>query len=144
MNDNISNISYTFIPMIINDVWDIWKPVNDNYMNIALSNNIWNINIYDYSNNLIDFNEFYCDILEVLEVNNGFELKIANSYLFKLRDKIKIISSKNNLIDNMIIDINNDIITIKKNNLKLDDFINAKIFNHKFQFSLIFKYFPIQ
>jgi hypothetical protein len=143
INDNISNISYTFIPNVNNEVWDIWKPVNDNYISVGLLNSNWNINIYDFSNNLLNFNDFYVDIIEVLEIsNNLFNIKVNNISLFDIKDKIRIILKNNTYNDNIINNINNNIITINKNNLKLDDFINSKVFNYKFQLSLIFKYFP--
>uniref|UniRef100_A0A6C0LGF9 Uncharacterized protein n=1 Tax=viral metagenome TaxID=1070528 RepID=A0A6C0LGF9_9ZZZZ len=145
INDNISNISYTFIPDIKNDVWDIWKPVNDNYTSVGILNSNWNINIYDFSNHLLNFNDFYTDIIEVLEISstNEFNIKVTNIALFEIKDKIKIILKNNISYDNVINKIDsNNIITINKNNLKLEDFINSKVFNYKFQMSLIFKYFP--
>ena len=131
-------INYSFVPMVINDVWDIWKPVNDNYIGIN-SKSMLNISICDFTNSLIDFSEFYSDILEIGETAKGFHIKTNGS--FNLKDKIKIITKTNNSFDNQIIHINNNIITIKKNNMKIDDFMNSKLFNCKYQFSLIFKYF---
>ena len=142
INDNISNLSYTFVPDSKNEVWDIWKPVNENYISLGILNSNWNINIYDFSNSLLNFNDFYIDIIEVLEMTNEFNIKVSNITYFDIKDKIKIILKNNNSYDNIINNINNNNITINKNNLKLDDFINSKVFNYKFQMSLIFKYFP--
>jgi hypothetical protein len=130
-------ISYSFIPMVINDVWDIWKPVNDNYVGIT-SKSILNISICDFTNNLIDFSEFYSDILEIGETAKGYFIKTNGS--FQMKDKIKIITKTNHQFDRQVIHINNNIITIKKNNIKMEDFMNGKLFNCKYLFSLIFKY----
>jgi hypothetical protein len=130
-------ISYTFIPMVINDVWDIWKPVNDNYVGIN-SKSVLNISICDFTNCLIDFSDFYSEILEIGETGKGYHIKTNG--IFQIKDKIKIITKTNHQFDSQIIHMNNNIITIKKNNIKKDDFMNSKIFNCKYQFSLIFKY----
>jgi hypothetical protein len=130
-------ISYSFVPMVINDVWDIWKPVNDNYIGVT-SKSILNISICDFTNNLIDFSEFYSDILEIGETAKGYFIKTNG--IFQMKDKIKIITKTNHHFDSQVININNNIITIKKNNIKIEDFMNSKLFNCKYQFSLIFKY----
>ena len=141
ITDGNNNITYTFIPDVINNIWDIWKPVNDKYNNISLDNN-WNINLYDYSNNYINFNKFYVDILEVLEDDQYFNCKIKKNHNFMIDDKIKINFNNNISYDYNIININDDIISINKNNIQIDNFINSRIFNYKNQFSLIFKIFP--
>jgi len=132
------DISYSFVPMVINDVWDIWKPVNDSYVGVN-SKSILNISICDFTNNLIDFGEFYSDILEIGETAKGYFIKTNGS--FQIKDKIKIITKTNHQFDSQVIQTNNNIITIKKNNIKMEDFMNSKLFNCKYQFSLIFKYF---
>uniref|UniRef100_A0A6C0CGZ0 Uncharacterized protein n=1 Tax=viral metagenome TaxID=1070528 RepID=A0A6C0CGZ0_9ZZZZ len=141
ITDGNNNITYTFIPEIINDVWDIWKPVNEKYNNISLENN-WNINLYDYGNNYINFNGFYLDILEVLEDDKYFNCKIRKNHNFMIDDKIRIIFNNNVSHDYYINNIDEDVISINKNNIKLDQFINSRIFNFKNQISLIFKIFP--
>jgi len=141
ITDGNNNITYTFIPDIINDVWDIWKPVNKKYNNISLENN-WNINLYDYGNNYINFNGFYLDILEVLEDDKYFNCKIRKNHNFMIDDKIRIIFNNNVSQDYYINNIDEDVISINKNNIKLDQFINSRIFNFKNQISLIFKIFP--
>jgi hypothetical protein len=141
ITDGNNNITYTFIPEVINNVWDIWKPVNEKYNNISLANN-WNINLYDYSNNYINFNDFYIDILEVLEDDKFFNCKIRKNHNYMINDRIKIIFNNNISHDFNINNINDDIISINKNNVKLDQFINSRIFNFKNQISLIFKIFP--
>jgi hypothetical protein len=141
ITDGNNNITYTFIPDIINNVWDIWKPVNEKYNNVSLANN-WNINLYDYCNNYINFNGFYIDILEVLEDDNYFNCKIRKNHNYIIDDRIKIIFNNNSSHDYNIININDDIISINKNNVKLDQFVNSRIFNFKNQISLIFKIFP--
>jgi hypothetical protein len=141
ITDGNNNITYTFIPDVINNVWDIWKPVNEKYNNVSLANN-WNINLYDYSNNYINFNGFYIDILEVLEDDKFFNCKIRKNHNYTIYDRIKIIFNNNISHDYNISNIDDDIISINKNNVKLDQFVNSKIFNFKNQISLIFKIFP--
>lgn len=141
ITDGNNNITYTFIPDNINKIWDIWKPVNDKYSNINLINN-WNINLYDYNNNYLNLNNYWFDILEVLEDDNHFNCKIKKNHDFNQFDKIKI-NLNNITYDCSIQKIDNDIISINKNSsIKIDNFINSKIFNLKFQISLIFKTFP--
>jgi hypothetical protein len=141
ITDGNNNITYTFIPDNINKIWDIWKPVNDKYSNINLINN-WNINLYDYNNNYLNLNNYWFDILEVLEDDNYFNCKIKKNHDFNKFDKIKI-NLNNITYDCSIQKIDNDIISINKNSsIKIDNFINSKIFNLKFQISLIFKTFP--
>ena len=141
ITDGNNNITYTFIPDLINEVWDIWKPVNDKYNNISLEPN-WNINLYDFSNNYINFNNFYLDILEVLEDDKYFNCKIKKNHNYNINDKIKIIFNNNSSFDYYINNINDDMIFINKNNIQLEQFINSKIFNYKYQITLIFKIFP--
>jgi hypothetical protein len=141
--NNNNNITYTFIPTIICDTWDIWKPVNDKYINVELNSNNWTISLYDHTNNLIDLQMFYIDILETLENDNSYQLKINSIYLFNIYDKIKIILNNGTNIDNIIIGIENDnYISIQKNNIKIEQFINSKICNFKHQISIIFNTFP--
>jgi len=140
INDNYNNlITYTFILDNIGTNWDIWKPVNNNYNYININNN-WTISLYDHTNNYLDFTDFYIKILEVLENKDYFILKVDNIELLNINDKIKIIFQNNSFIDNIIINIDNNNIHIYKNNIKLEQFINSKIYNYKYQFSLIFKY----
>jgi len=141
INDGIKNNNYTYIP-IINNKWDIWKPITDNYNEINLNNNKWNINIYDFLNNLINFDDFYSTIYNVIydKNNDNYSLKIDKIYLYNKFDKIKIICNNGSIYDNNIIDIKNENIIISTNNLKYDDFIDAKIYNYNNQFSLLFKY----
>jgi hypothetical protein len=140
--DEYSNITYTFIPSIIGDIWDIWKPVNNNYINININSALWNLSLYDFTNNYLDLKKFYVNILEILEVNNQYKIKVSNSNLFNINDNIKIIFSNNVINDNNIINKNNDDLFIHINNIKIDQFINSKIYNLKFQLSIIFNIFP--
>ena len=149
ISDNYNNIvNYTFILNNNNNNtnntnnWDIWKPVIDSYNRISLENTNWNIKIYDFNNNLISLNDYYSTIIQVLENNDTFIMKIDKIHLFNINDRIKIIFTNNTITDNIIykIDINNQVIEIYKNNLNIQDFINSKIFNYNFQLSFIFKY----
>ena len=140
--DEHSNITYTFTPSIIGDIWDIWKPVNNNYINININSSLWNLSLYDFTNNYLDLKKFYVNILEILEVNNQYKIKVSNSNLFNTNDNIKIIFNNNVINDNNIINKNNDDIFIHINNIKIDQFINSKIYNLKFQLSIIFNIFP--
>jgi hypothetical protein len=142
--DETSNITYTFIPDIMGDVWDIWKPVNNNYININITSSQWKISLYDHTNNYIDFKNYYINILEIIEINNLYKIKVANPNLFNINDKVKIILNNNITVDNTIInkdESNNIFIFI--NNLKIDQFINSKIYNLNYQLSIIFNIFPI-
>jgi hypothetical protein len=141
INDNIKNINYTFIPSICNNTWDIWKPITDNYTEINLINNNWNITIIDNFNNLLNLSYFYSLINDVLENNDTFILDIEKPNYFNIGDKIKIIKENGTFIDCNIINKNNNKIIIQKNNLIIENFINAKVFNYIHQLSLIFKYY---
>jgi hypothetical protein len=142
--DEHTNITYTFILDKIGDTWDIWKPVNDNYININVNSSQWNISLYDYTNNYIDLKQYYVNVLEILEINNLYKIKVSNPNFFNIHDNIKIIFNNNILIDNTIINKDNENnIYINMNNIKIEQFINSKIFNLKYQLSIIFKIFPI-
>jgi len=140
ISDNINSLNYIYIPEYTNK-WDIWKPVIDNYYELNLLNNNINIKIYDYMNNLINFEENYISILDVLLVNNNYLVSVNNPLFFNINDKIKIITKENKIIDNIIINKTPDNKLIIINNLLYDDFINAKIYNYYNQFSLLFKYY---
>lgn len=142
INDGIKNINYTYIPAFQNK-WDIWKPITKNYNELNLNNNKWIINIYDYLNNLIDFNEYYSTIFNVIYDKNEemFFLKIDNIHLFNKNDRIKLILKDGSSKDNKIANIKNDKIIIYPENLEYKDFIDAKLFNYNYQFSLLFKYY---
>ena len=141
--DEHTNITYTFILDKIGDTWDIWKPVNDNYINININSSQWNILLYDYNNNYLDLKQYYVNILEILEINNSYKIKVSNPNLFNINDNIKIIFNNNIITDNTIINKDNENnIYININNIKIDQFINSKIYNLKFQISIIFKIFP--
>lgn len=143
-NDN--NITYTFVPNKICDIWDIWKPVNDKYINIELSSSNWTISLYDHTNNLIDLQIFYMHILDVIDINNFYELKINQYHNLIINEKIKIFSNNGLIYDSNIINFkcnDNSIIIIQKNNIKLENIINGKICSFKNQISMIFKTFPL-
>jgi hypothetical protein len=142
INDGIKNNNYTFIPTFENK-WDIWKPITENYNEINLNNNKWIINIYDFLNNVIDFEEYYSTIFNVIYEKNEemYYLKIDNIHLFNKNDRIKLIMKDGNSRDNKIAYIKNDKIVIYPENLEYKDFIDSKLFNYNYQFSLLFKYY---
>ena len=144
INDGIKNTNYTFIPSICNNIWDIWTPIINNYIDINLNTNVWNINFIDFLGNHIDFGNYYFNINSVLEntVNETFTIGVENSNVFNINDKVKIIQENNLISENIIVDkINNEqLLIIKKNKLSMNSFINAKIFNYNNQYSIIFKY----
>jgi len=142
INDGIKNNNYTFIPTFENK-WDIWKPITETYNEINLNNNKWIIVIYDFLNNIIDFDEYYSTIYNVIYDKNDemYSLKIDNIHLFNKNDKIKLIMKDGTSRDNKIADIKNDKIYIYPENLEYKDFIDAKLFNYNNQFSLLFKYY---
>jgi|688.fasta_scaffold12159_6 hypothetical protein len=144
MDEQQSNITYTFIPDIIGPIWDIWKPVNNNYINVNISSSQWKINLYDHTNNYLNLKNYYINILEILEINNTYKIKISNPDYFNINDKVKIFLNNNITIDNNIInkDKENNIY-IYKNNTKIEQFIDSKIYNLNYQLSIIFNIFPI-
>lgn len=134
------DINYTFVPSKISNVWDIWKPVNDKYINIELNSSNWSISLFDHSNTLIDLQSFYIDILNIVDNNSYYELKL-NHNSFNSNEKIKIFSKSGSTFDSIVLNKNNDIIVIQKNNIKLEQLFNAKICSYKYQISIIFKTF---
>jgi len=141
LNDGVKQNNYTYIPVDINHSnWDNWKPITDDYMEISLGNNNWTINFIDYLGNPLDMNEYQVIVNDVLMVNNNYTLNINKPQYFNINDKIKIIKGNGYISDNIITDINNNIITIHKNNLELNDFMDSKIINYKHNFSITFKY----
>ena len=99
---------------------------------------------YDFLNKSIDFDEFYSIIYNVIYDKNEdlYILKIDNIHLFNKNDDIKIIMKDGTSRDNKIIDIKNEKLIINPEKLDYKDFIDAKIFNYNYQFSLLFKYCP--
>lgn len=142
INDGIKNNNYTFIPTFENK-WDVWKPITENYNEINLNNNRWIINIYDYLNNVINFDEYYSTIFNVIydKKEEMYFLKVDNLHLFNKNDRIKLILKDGSSRDNKISNIINDKIVIYPENLNYNDFIDAKLFNYNYQFSLLFKYY---
>ena len=142
INDGNKNNNYTYIPAFQNK-WDIWKPITKNYNEININNNKWIINLYDYLNNVIDFDEYYSTIFNVIYDKNEemYFLKIDNIHLFNKNDRIKLIMKDGSSRDNKIANIKNDKIVIYPDNLEYKDFIDAKLFNYNYQFSLLFKYY---
>jgi len=84
--------------------------------------------------------EYQAIVNDVLMVNDKYTLNINKPQYFKNNDKIKILKGNGYISDNVITDINNNIITIHKNNLELNDFMDSKIINYKHNFSITFKY----
>jgi len=142
INDGTRNNNYTYVP-IINNKWDIWKPITDNYNDINLYNNRWTINIYDFLNNPLDFDEFYSTIFNVIYDKNQdyYSIKIDKIHLFNPNDKIKIILKDGSTVDNQVISIVKENLIININKLTYEDFIDSKVFNYNHQFSLLFKYY---
>jgi hypothetical protein len=70
-----------------------------------------------------------------------YYLKIDNIHLFNKNDRIKLIMKDGSSRDNKIAYIKNDRIVIYPENLEYKDFIDAKLFNYNYQFSLLFKYY---
>jgi hypothetical protein len=83
INDGFKNNNYTYIPFFQNK-WDIWKPITENYNEINLNNNKWTITIYDFLNKIIDFDDYYSTIYNVIYDKNEdyYILKIDNIHLF--------------------------------------------------------------
>lgn len=141
LSDGIKQISYTYIPVNThNTTWDIWQPIINDYLDITLGNNNWIITLVDYLNNPIDLNEYQAIVNDVLMVNNNYTLNINKPHYFSINDKIKIIKNNGYISDNIIANVNNNIISINKNNLNLEDFIDSRIINYKHNISITFKY----
>jgi len=143
INDGIKNNNYTFIPILSNK-WDIWKPITENYNEISINNNRWTINIYDFLNNPIDFDDYYSTIYNVIYDKDEeiYILKTDNIHHFNKNDNIKIIMKDGTSKDNKILDIRNDKLIINPNDMNYKDFIDARLFNYNHQFSIIFQYCP--
>jgi len=153
ISDGFKNINYTYVPSIISQEghWDIWKPITDEYIDINLNHNRWTITLIDFLQNPIDFNEFYCQILDVLAIQylnkDVFTINVENIHLFHINDRIKIINDDNGYIyDNQIIAIDDNRLVLHKNFqnhiFTLNDFIHTSIFNYKYLYSIMFKYHP--
>ena len=140
IDEQQSNLTYTFVPEIIGPIWDIWKPVNNNYINLNIGSSQLKINLYDHTNNYLEFKNYYIDILEILEINNSYKIKVSNPDFFNINDKVKIIFNNNITIDNT--DKENNIY-IYINNIKIEEFIQSKIYNLNHQLSIIFNIFPV-
>jgi hypothetical protein len=145
INDGMNNNNYTYILEKTTDIWDIWKPITDNYINININSNNWHINLIDYLGNSIDFSKYYNEIIDVLENREektfSLSIKTNEEINYIKNNKIKIIQENGIINDNLIIRIDNNRLIIKKNNLELNDFINSKLFNYNNQLSLLFKYY---
>ena len=141
LSDGIKQINYTYIPNnVYNSIWDIWNPIIDNYIDITLTNNNWIITLIDYLNNPIDLNEYHGIVNDVLLVDNNYILNINNIQYFSINDRIKIVKNNGHIVDNIINNIDDNTISINKNKLNLDDFIESKIINYKHNISITFKY----
>jgi len=153
ITDGLKNINYTFVPFIINTdgYWDVWKPITDEYTDINLNHNKWTVNLIDFINNPLDFNEFYCQILDVLAMEYlnkpMYSINVENNHLFHINDRIKIINDDNgHIYDNQIIMIKDNRLfiykTFQNHTFNLDDFIHSSVFNYKYIYSIMFKYHP--
>jgi len=153
ISDGVKTINYTYICHFINNgSWDIWKPITDNYSEINLNNNNWNISFIDFRANHIDLSHYYHSIIDVLEdsSNKTFSLNIDDgngngniTINYDIYDKIKIIKEDGMVYESSVVGFNGDNknrIIIKKNKLNMNDFVNSTIYNYKNQISLLFKY----
>lgn len=148
LNDGISTINYTFIPhTIIENGWDIWIPIINDYNSLNLNGNkqVLTIGFFDFLGHSIDFNQFKEKIIDILEIDNNFSINIGNNYnKFNINDKIKLIKDNNDNYESSIINIDNQKkrLLISKTNINIQDLLNTYIYNYKNQFSIIFKYSP--
>jgi len=144
LSDGQKNIIYTFICKEKGSKWDIWNTIND-IEDISLTNKIWMIKFFDYTNNELDLGQDNIPILEVNKKDNKFILKIATDTKynnnFKENDVISIRISNTKIYNKNIISYDNGIIcTVDDEDLIMEDFINAKILNMNNQYSIIIKY----
>jgi len=140
IKDDIKKIEYSFI----RENETTFRPVIDNYnyMDVGI-NNQWIISLSDFCGNRININEYYYEIIDVLELEEAFSLNINKELFnnFDINDDIRIISETKVISSNVINkNDNNNRIIINKKDLKLEDFKYAKIFNCKYQISVFFKY----
>lgn len=141
INDGTKSNNYIYNPIpIVNAIWDIWKPITKDYIEISLNNNNWNISLLDFNYNPIELNDFLVIINDILEETNYFSLNVSKINYFEINDKIKIIKENGETIENRIIEITNNRLLINKSNLNINDFINAKIINFRHIISFTFKY----
>jgi hypothetical protein len=141
INDGTKSNNYIYNPIpIVNATWDIWKPITEDYIDISLNNNNWNISLLDFNYNPIELNDYLVIINDILEETNYFSLNVSKINYFGINDKIKIIKENGETSENRIIEITNNRLLINKLNLNINDFINAKIINFKHIISFTFKY----
>jgi len=133
--------------------WDTWVMMNENMQNI-ISSNIKNCNIsfLNYLNKELDMGRDDIKICEVSSDNNNFKIKIDNnddilynSYNIDLLNKYDNMLLKTNdcdLVNVIVLNIDNNYITLNNDILKKNDFINSSLLNYKAQYCVILSYYP--
>jgi len=133
--------------------WDTWVMMNENMQNI-ISSNIKNCNIsfLNYLNKELDMGRDDIKICEVSSDDKNFKIKIDNnddilynSYNIDLLNKYDNMLLKTNdcdLVNVIVLNIDNNYITLNCDTLKKNDFINSSLLNYKAQYCVILSYYP--
>jgi len=133
--------------------WDTWVMMNENTQNI-ISSNIKNCNIsfLNYLNKELDMGRDDIKICEVSSDDKNFKIKIDNnddilynSYNIDLLNKYDNMLLKTNdcdLVNVIVLNIDNNYITLNCDTLKKNDFINSSLLNYKAQYCVILSYYP--
>jgi hypothetical protein len=143
--DGFKNVIYTLVCVSQqSSKWDVWRP-SENVENINLQDKLWTIRFYDFLNNELDLGT---DNISINQVNKSS----STSYVLEVphfkdkpvckSDHIIIRISNGKVFNKKIIDLEGSKVTIddSKNDLCIDDFMNATILSASDQFSLIIKY----
>jgi hypothetical protein len=138
-----------------NNNWDIWEPINNDY--VLLINKNWHINFTDFLNKELEMGRDSIDVVEVIEnddkdyeeykydiiINKKNEL-VYNSFGINLLRPYDNILIKTNTGDNIIAkiaNINDNTISIYSKNIEKISLINSTLLNYKSQYSIIMTYY---
>ena len=138
-----------------NNNWDIWEPINNDY--VLLINKNWHINFTDFLNKELEMGRDSIDVIEVIEnddkdyeeykydiiINKKNELEY-NSFGINLLRPYDNILIKTNTGDNIIAkiaNINDNTISIYSKNIEKISLINSTLLNYKSQYSIIMTYY---
>lgn len=153
--DNTNEIIYNFRSIINNKKWNTWKTIDSFNIDLDLNNSL--IELYDYNNKLLKFNN-NIKINKVLQIKNNnlifYKLWCEKDFIYnynnnyEINDEILIKNNNGFNFSKKIINIHNsepqyNIITIydDNNNFTVDNFNNSTFILLKNDFSLLIKYY---
>jgi hypothetical protein len=146
-SDGLTSFTYTFIPtataITAASKWDKWNTI-DNPEKLVFSNKQWTIKFFDFLNNELDLGSDDVNIVEAAYFNDDhFVLKYDKQISDLSTNAHIMLKARTDKVHcKRIIDHSADdkLLTIKKNELTLDDFMNSKMMLTTHQFSIIVKY----